>query len=152
MSSSPVLPPTSPPDSTPPILELRNLLRLADHADTLPWRPFREGVDIYRLYGDGVTGPSAALLRFREAARIPFHHHQGYEHILVLAGRQKDEYGVVEAGDLRIHAPGTSHHVAGEAGCLVLAIYEKPVRFEAANAATVVAEAGPCSAREAATD
>lgn len=129
-----MIPPPSPPSSTaltapPPILELRNLLRLADHADELPWRPFREGVEIHRLYGDGITGPSAALLRFHGAARIPFHHHDGYEHILVLAGSQQDEHGVVDTGTLRIHPPGTSHHVTCKAGCLVLAIYEKPVRF-----------------------
>jgi anti-sigma factor ChrR (cupin superfamily) len=122
------LPPA--PDPTASILELRNLLHLAEHVDDLAWQPFREGVDIHRLYGDGVTGPSAALLRFRQAARIPFHHHDGYEHILVLAGSQQDEHGIVTPGTLRIHPPGTSHHVSGEAGCLVLAIYEKPVRFE----------------------
>lgn len=124
--------PSDLPDAAPAqILELRNLLRLAAKADDLPWRPFRAGVEIYRLYGDGLTGPSAALLRFREAAHIPFHHHDGYEHILVLAGRQRDEHGVLDTGTLRIHPPGTSHQVDGEAGCLVLAIYEKPVRFEA---------------------
>ena len=69
-------------------------------------------------------------MRFRVEGRIPFHHHEGYEHILVLAGSQRDEHGVIPAGSLRIHAPGTSHRVTSDAGCLVLAIYEKPVRFE----------------------
>jgi len=145
----PAPPPISAVAAPPPILELKNLLRLADHADELPWRPFREGVEIHRLYGDGISGPSAALLRFLKAARIPFHHHDGYEHILVLAGRQVDEHGIVDTGTLRIHSPGTSHHVAGEAGCLVLAIYEKPVRFAAEGAGV----AGPlASDRVEATD
>lgn len=122
-------PAESPAASPPRILEIKDLLRLAEQEHDLPWRPFREGVDIYRLYGDGLTGPSAALLRFHKEAHIPLHHHDGYEHILVLAGRQRDEHGVLDTGTLRIHPPGTSHQVDGETGCLVLAIYEKPVRF-----------------------
>jgi anti-sigma factor ChrR (cupin superfamily) len=123
--------PTSFPHApSPAILELPDLLRLAEHADDLSWEPFREGVEIHRLYGDGLTGPSAALMRFREQGNIPFHHHDGYEHILVLAGSQRDEHGTLPAGTLRIHPPGTSHRVVSEAGCLILAIYEKPVRFE----------------------
>lgn len=112
------------------IIELPDILRIAEHPEILSWEPFRKGVEIHRLYGDGITGPSAALIRFNECCDIQFHHHEGYEHILVLAGSQSDEYGVLKTGTLRIHPPGTSHKVRGEAGCLVLAIYEKPVRFE----------------------
>jgi anti-sigma factor ChrR (cupin superfamily) len=120
----------APPAPPLAILELPDLLHLAEHPETLEWQPFRDGVEIHRLYGDGLTGPSAALIRFRDEGRIPFHHHDGYEHILVLAGSQRDEHGVIPTGTLRIHPPGTSHRVVSEAGCLVLAIYEKPVRFE----------------------
>ncbi len=120
----------APPAPSPAILELPDLLHLAAHPETLEWQPFRDGVEIHRLYGDGLTGPSAALIRFQTEGRIPFHHHDGYEHILVLAGSQRDEHGIIPAGTLRIHPPGTSHRVISEAGCLVLAIYEKPVRFE----------------------
>ena len=112
-----------------PLVELRDLFQIVQRQDELPWTIFREGVDIHRLYGDGITGPTAALLRFRETTEIPVHVHEGYEHILVLAGRQQDEGGVLEPGTLRIHAPGTTHRVTGEAGCIVLAIYEKPVSF-----------------------
>jgi anti-sigma factor ChrR (cupin superfamily) len=131
MTANPLDGPASP---TPKIFEWPKLLQLAGQVDSLAWRPFREGVDIFRLYGDGLVGPSASILRFREATQIPLHHHDGYEHILVLAGSQRDEHGVVEAGTLRIHPPGTSHQVFGEAGCLVLAIYEKPVRFDVPEA------------------
>ncbi|MDB6073360.1 MAG: hypothetical protein JWO89_1000 [Verrucomicrobiaceae bacterium] len=112
-----------------PLIELRDLFQIVQRQDELSWTAFREGVDIHRLYGDGITGPTAALLRFNEAAEIPMHVHEGYEHILVLAGSQRDESGVLETGTLRIHAPGTTHRVTGEAGCIVLAIYEKPVSF-----------------------
>ena len=59
---------------------------LASRADELEWQPFRDGVEIHRIYGDSLTGPSAALMRFREKGSISFHHHNGYEHIHVLAG------------------------------------------------------------------
>jgi anti-sigma factor ChrR (cupin superfamily) len=119
------------PDSCPtyPQIELTNLFKIAEEAEVIPWQPFREGVEIYRLYGDGVSGPTAALLRYRAAGFVPLHEHTGYEHILVLSGSQRDQNGTTAAGTLTINAPGTRHSVVSEAGCIVLAIYEKPVRF-----------------------
>jgi anti-sigma factor ChrR (cupin superfamily) len=113
-----------------PHVELRDLFKISENADAIPWQPFREGVDIYRLYGDGVSGPTAALLRYRAEGRVPMHEHAGYEHILVLSGSQRDQNGTAAAGTLIINAPGTRHSVVSEAGCIVLAIYEKPVRFD----------------------
>ncbi len=84
---------------------------------------------IHRLYGDGISGPAAALLHFLETTAVPEHSHDGYEHIIVLAGSQRDEWGNLPVGTLRVHSPGTNHKVVAEKGCLVLAIYEKPVRF-----------------------
>ena len=118
-----------PPPPAFPCIELPRLFELAQRQADIPWQPFREGVDIHRLYGDGIAGPTAALLRFREDARIPPHEHTGWEHILVLAGEQSDENGTLRAGTLRAHPPGSRHRVFGRRGCLVLAIYEKPVRF-----------------------
>ncbi|HEY2572737.1 MAG TPA: cupin domain-containing protein [Verrucomicrobiaceae bacterium] len=112
------------------MIEIRDLLEVEQNQNRFDWKPFREGVDIHRIYGDGLAGPSAALIRFRKAARIPWHCHEGYEHILVLAGSQRDQNGRIVAGALRVHAPGSSHWVDGEEGCVVLAIYEKPVRFD----------------------
>jgi anti-sigma factor ChrR (cupin superfamily) len=120
------------PDCAPtfPHVELRDLFKISENADAIPWQPFREGVEIYRLYGDGVSGPTAALLRYRAEGRVPMHEHAGYEHILVLSGSQRDQNGTAAAGTLIINAPGTRHSVVSEAGCIVLAIYEKPVRFD----------------------
>jgi anti-sigma factor ChrR (cupin superfamily) len=114
-------------------LELKNLFRIAENAGAIPWQPFRDGVDIYRLYGDGVSGPTAALIRFRAESRIPMHEHKGYEHILVLSGSQRDQNSTATTGTLMINAPGTRHSVVSEAGCIVLVIYEKPVKFETAS-------------------
>ena len=108
---------------------LHGLLQIARNQDELTWEPFLQGVDIHRLHGDGVSGPSAALIRFREDAIIPRHYHPGYEYILVLAGRQRDQNGPISPGALAVNPPGSEHVVHGEAGCIVLAIYQDPVIF-----------------------
>ncbi|MDA0674326.1 MAG: cupin domain-containing protein [Cyanobacteria bacterium] len=107
-------------------LHLPDLWTLADRADSFPWQPFRPGVEIHRLYGDG-TGPAAALLRYQPGAQVPHHDHTGYEHILVLSGSQRDRHQTYPAGSLVINPPGTDHAVASDQGCLVLVIWEKPV-------------------------
>lgn len=112
-----------------PRIELRDLFHLAERPDEIPWQPFKKGVEIHRLYGDGVVGPTAALLRFREASKIPLHRHPGFEHIMVLAGTQRDQNGPVSAGTLMINPPGTCHSVVSDAGCIVLAIYNESVQF-----------------------
>ncbi|MEN9580622.1 MAG: hypothetical protein RJA70_3631 [Pseudomonadota bacterium] len=92
------------------------------------WEPFREGLDVCWLYRvDG--GPSAALLRYAPGAHVPEHAHEGFEHIVVLHGEQADDTGPVPAGSCLIHGPGTHHSVTSVRGCIVLAIWEKPVRF-----------------------
>ena len=119
------------PNASPiyPLIQLKDLFQISEKASAIPWQPFRDGVEIYRLYGDGVSGPTAALLRYKGEAMVPLHEHIGYEHILVLSGSQRDQNGTATAGTLTINAPGTRHRVVSEAGCIVLAIYEKPVRF-----------------------
>lgn len=108
---------------------VKGLFEFASHQNEIEWSPFSDGVDIHRLYGDGISGPTAALLRFRKAGMVPVHEHQGYEHIIVLEGSQKDHNGVSERGMLVVSPPGTQHGIVSEAGCIVLAIYEKPVKF-----------------------
>lgn len=110
-------------------VECSDLFRLAEHPDRIPWVPYKPGVEIFRIYGDGVSGPGAVVLRYEEGGEVPLHEHVGYEHILVLAGSQQDENGVYETGSFVINVPGTRHKVSSENGCIVLAIYEKPVRF-----------------------
>jgi anti-sigma factor ChrR (cupin superfamily) len=112
-----------------PRIELPGLLRIAENPDLVDWEPFKEGVDIHRLYGDRINGPSAALLRYRVGGKVPLHEHIGYEHILVLAGTQRDNNGTASAGTLIVNPPGSCHSVMSDAGCIVLAIYERAVRF-----------------------
>lgn len=110
-------------------MELKDLFNIAERQHEIPWQPFGNGVEIYRLYGDGITGPSAALIRFNKAGKVPLHLHTGYEHIFVLSGSQRDQISTAEAGTLIVNPPGTQHSIISEAGCIVLAIYEKPVSF-----------------------
>ncbi|PZU93034.1 MAG: transcription negative regulator ChrR [Pseudanabaena sp.] len=94
--------------------------------DDLPWEPFRQGVEIHRLYKSD-RGASAALLRYQAGAQVPHHSHSGYEHIFVLAGSQSDANGKYGKGTVIINAPDTSHQVSSEDGCVVLIVWEKPV-------------------------
>ena len=109
------------------VLILKDLLNIALTQDELPWEPFRPGVDIYRLYGNGQGGAAAALLRYQPGASVPKHDHTGFEHIFVLSGSQTDQNGEHQAGTLVINPPSTNHSVISHAGCIVLAIWEKPV-------------------------
>lgn len=93
-----------------------------------PWEPFREGIEVSWLY-QVPNGPSAALLRYAPGASVPEHAHDAFEHIFVLSGEQTDESGTTQAGSCLIHGPGTRHSVKSATGCIVLAIWEKPVRF-----------------------
>ena len=111
------------------VLKLTDLFQISGWQQKLTWKPFQPGADIHRLYGDGETGPTAALLRFAPGGRVALHEHTGFEHIFVLSGSQVDENSRAETGMLIINPPGTSHSILSENGCIVLAIYEKPVKF-----------------------
>jgi anti-sigma factor ChrR (cupin superfamily) len=114
---------------SPNLIQLADLFNIAQWQDQISWKPFRDGVEIHYLYGDGLQGPSSALIRYRKGASVPLHEHSGYEHIIVLTGSQSDQQGTAVSGTLSINPPGTRHELASGAGCIVLAIYEKPVKF-----------------------
>ncbi len=108
---------------------LRDLLAQTQGAG-FSWVPLRPGVEHHTLYGslDG-AGPVAAILRYAAGAQIPYHRHDGYEHLYVLAGSQRDQRGTYRAGDLVINPPGSTHDVVSDDGCTVLLIWERPVVF-----------------------
>jgi anti-sigma factor ChrR (cupin superfamily) len=110
-------------------IELPDLFRVAEWQGEIPWQPFVNGAEIHRLYGDGKKGPTAVLIRFREESQVPIHLHEGYEHIFILAGEQRDQNAIRSRGAFTINPPGTVHSVSSEAGTIVLVIYEKPVVF-----------------------
>jgi anti-sigma factor ChrR (cupin superfamily) len=108
---------------------IANVAAMIAQPESVPWRRFRDGVDIHRLYGNVEAGASAALLRYAPGSSVPQHVHRGHEHILVLAGSQSDERGHHRAGTLVVNTPGSRHSVSSAEGCIVLAIWEQPVVF-----------------------
>jgi len=108
---------------------MKDIFSIAARQHEIPWEPFHDDVDIHWIYKDGEHGPAAALMRFKPGGKVSLHNHVGFEHIIVLSGSQTDENGHLESGSLMIHQPGTSHSIASEEGCIVLAIYEKRVSF-----------------------
>jgi anti-sigma factor ChrR (cupin superfamily) len=96
--------------------------------DELRWEPFRPGIRVHWLYRTG-GGPEAALLRYDPGTAVPLHEHVGWEHILVLAGSQSDAAGLYAEGALLISPPGTRHAIASAEGCVVLAVWQLPVRI-----------------------
>jgi anti-sigma factor ChrR (cupin superfamily) len=93
------------------------------------FQPFREGIEKARLHHDEQSGEEVALLRYQAGASVPSHEHMGAEYILVLEGSQRDARGRYPAGTLVVNTEGSRHSVDSDEGCVVLAIWRKPVRF-----------------------
>jgi anti-sigma factor ChrR (cupin superfamily) len=98
------------------------------YLNSLQWSPFRTGIEISWLYSNP-QGPSAAFLRYAPGASLERHVHPGHEHILVLRGSQIDDAGEHFPGTLIIHGPGSSHAIVSPNGCIVMAVWEKPVHL-----------------------
>ena len=113
---------------------LKNLFSGINPEDYGEFQVLYPGVDILPLYGpgsdnspSGVSNSSAALIRYQPGAKVPPHRHIGYEHIIVLEGAQSDDSGDYEKGTCVMNPPGTSHAVSSAKGCLVLAIWNRPI-------------------------
>lgn len=96
---------------------------------TLRWRVLRDGIETCELYGEAGGGPAAAFLRYAPGAVTPLHVHTGFEHVYVLRGSQRDHAGIHVQGSFVINPPGSRHRVESPDGCVVLIVWEKPVRF-----------------------
>lgn len=106
-----------------------NLLTMDFDAAALNWQAFRDGVELLALHGNPAEGCSCALLRYHLGAQIPRHLHIGMEFLLILRGSQRDERGEYHAGTFLINPANSSHAIVSDGGCVVLAVWEKPVRF-----------------------
>ena len=51
------------------VIKLNDLFQISGWQQKLPWKPFKPGVEIYRLYQEGDDGPTAALLRFKPSKK-----------------------------------------------------------------------------------
>ena len=98
--------------------------------DDLPWRFFREGLEIVPLLSPTEFDEAeAALLRYRAGAMVPFHIHTGDEHVFILDGSQQDEAARYVSGTGMVNRAGTGHSVSSPEGCVVGILWEKPIRF-----------------------
>tara|TARA_R110002072_G_scaffold36153_6_gene106437 strand:- start:39 stop:449 length:411 start_codon:yes stop_codon:yes gene_type:complete len=126
-------------------IALTNIFATAGDLSGRDWCDFKPGVQASWVYENGAAGPAAAFLKYEPGTAIPWHWHPAYEHILVLEGSQSDENGLYRAGSVLISPPGTGHTVRSDEGCIVLAVWEKPVQF--ALPATALTAATPGEAR-----
>ncbi len=115
------------PEDTP--LVLCNLFGPDADLDQFDWQPFKEGIEIYRIYGDGTSGAAAALLRYQPGAAVPLHEHPDYELVLILRQGQCDARGAYGAGTLLVSPPGSRHAIRSPGGCVVLIVWNQPVKF-----------------------
>ncbi len=100
-------------------LRLPDLFAIERWQHELAWQPFRERIEIHRLYGDGTAGASAVLLRYQPGGRVPWHEHVGHEHILVLAGSQRDESGTATTGATGATGPQATRKTAASIAAAV---------------------------------
>jgi anti-sigma factor ChrR (cupin superfamily) len=94
------------------------------------FEPFHPGVEKARIFHDAASGQEVALIRYSPGSGVPRHKHQGYEHIFVLSGSQRDERGTYRAGTLIVNPPGSGHAVSSDEGCVILGFWQQPVVFE----------------------
>lgn len=103
-----------------------NSLAITQGWQSMTFEPFREGVEICRLY-EGE--PAVALLRYAPGASVPHHSHTGLETIYVLDGSQTDERGHYGEGSIVLNPPGSAHSVWSNEGCVVLIQWDLPIEF-----------------------
>ncbi|WP_416137793.1 cupin domain-containing protein [Halomonas sp. HK25] len=114
------------------------VLRLAMGAVNLPDIHFEEmepglrsNVLIHILFDNKKsepTGSDAALIKYLPGAFVPLHLHRGYEMVLVLKGEYIENGETHTPGSLIIRAPGTTHSMRSNTGCVILAMRDIPVK------------------------
>lgn len=112
----------------PNLIDINSQRLDLEQADLI-WETLQPGVQIAMLHGDRTIGCSTALLHYQSGTSIPPHTHTGHEHLLILRGSQSDEHGTYRQGTFLINRPAGGHRVSSAEGCLVLAIWEAPVKF-----------------------
>jgi predicted ChrR family anti-sigma factor len=110
-------------------LVLRDIGSIPERQAEFEWQRLGPGVEICELYHDAAGHTKIGLLRYAPGASVPEHVHAGMEYIHILSGSQCDERGEYRAGTLLVSGPGSRHSITSPEGCLVLAVWEKPVQF-----------------------
>jgi predicted ChrR family anti-sigma factor len=104
-----------------------DLLKTAD-LESAAWESPWPGIERHDLY-EREGSSSAALLRYAPGAKVPRHRHEGFEHIYILRGSQRDSRGRYEAGTFIVNEPGSEHELTSDDGCLVLVVWQRPIVF-----------------------
>lgn len=100
----------------------------------LPWETTQfPGVHAKTLLVDPHSGCLTALLRMDPGARLPDHEHVLIEQTFVIEGKLVDRDGVCSAGNFVWRPAGTRHAAHTPNGALMLAIFQVPNRFFAAD-------------------
>lgn len=99
----------------------------------IDWRPLDEpgvsGIEMKILRWDSATKRAPTmLLRFAAGATYPHHTHPGGEEVFVLDGDIQFGEVVLRAGDYLYTAPGNSHPVRSEHGCVILVVVPEEVQ------------------------
>ena len=111
-------------------LVLTDIATIPLRLDEFSWEVLSPGVELSPLCQDAAGNTKLGLLRYAPGAKVPEHLHTGMEYIHVLAGAQQDERGTYRTGTLLVSFPGSRHSIIASAeGCVVLAVWETPVRF-----------------------
>jgi quercetin dioxygenase-like cupin family protein len=98
------------------------------------WQPLAEpgisGISIKLLLFDEATRRAPTfLLKFAAGATYPAHHHPGGEEIFVIEGDLKLGKDHLRAGDYLYTAPGGTHAVWSQNGCVALLKVPEPVEI-----------------------
>jgi anti-sigma factor ChrR (cupin superfamily) len=96
----------------------------------LPWTAVRPGIEQKILFEDRERGLCTALFRWAPGAELPEHEHVDIEQTYVLEGSLADHEGVCRAGDYVWRPAGSRHRAWSTDGCLLLAVFLKPNRFD----------------------
>ncbi|MGV1833001.1 cupin domain-containing protein [Agrobacterium vitis] len=97
-----------------------------------PYQPgLRENVLIHLLFDctkEDPAGSDMALIKYLPGAFVPRHLHTGYEVVLVLQGEYVENDVLYKPGSLIVRAPGTTHEMRSDPGCVILAMRDTPVK------------------------
>lgn len=85
-----------------------------------------DGFLLKTLFSDPSTGDRTILMRVAPGAYAGPHSHEQVEHVYVVDGSFRDEYGTYREGDYLMRIPGAVHSAQSDEGATMLLIYTRP--------------------------
>ena len=84
-----------------------------------------EGFSLKTLFSDPATGDRTLLMQVEPGAHAAPHSHEQVEHVYVLDGSFRDEYGTYRKGDYLMRVPGAVHSAQSDEGATMLLMYTR---------------------------